>query len=63
VGKLPMLTIFTCQTNNLSFGLSASTFQFKLAVDKLKFRDSDDVFNSDFSNKVLVPILQPVPIC
>ena len=43
------------QNKQLSFGLAASTFQFKLAADKLKFRDSDDVFNSEFSNKVLVP--------
>jgi type IX secretion system PorP/SprF family membrane protein len=43
------------QNKQLSFGLAASTFQFKLAMDKLKFRDSDDVLNNDFSNKMLVP--------
>lgn len=43
------------QNKQLSFGLAASTFQFKLALDKLKFRDSDDVLSANFSNKVLVP--------
>jgi type IX secretion system PorP/SprF family membrane protein len=39
----------------LSFGLSASTFQFKLDYTQLTFRNDDDVFNETFANKVLVP--------
>jgi type IX secretion system PorP/SprF family membrane protein len=43
------------QNKQLSFGISASTFQFKLDNSKLNFQESDDVFNQSFANKVLVP--------
>jgi type IX secretion system PorP/SprF family membrane protein len=43
------------QNRQLSFGLSASTFQFKLDNSKLNFQDPDDVFDRSFANKVLVP--------
>jgi len=39
----------------LSFGLAASTFQFKIAEDKLEFREQEPLLNDAFSNKVLVP--------
>jgi type IX secretion system PorP/SprF family membrane protein len=39
----------------LSFGLAASTFQFKILQDKLEFRDQEPLLNDEFSNKVLVP--------
>ena len=39
----------------LSFGLAASTFQFKIDQNKLEFRDQEPLLNSSFSNKVLVP--------
>jgi type IX secretion system PorP/SprF family membrane protein len=43
------------QNTQLSFGLSASTFQFKLDNSKLNFQEPDDVFDKSFANKVLVP--------
>ena len=47
--------IFINTTTQLSFGLAASTFQFKIAQDKLSFRDQEPLLNEAFSNKVLIP--------
>ncbi len=41
--------------NQLSFGLAVSTFQFHIALDKLKFRDSETITDQGFANQVLVP--------
>jgi len=38
----------------LSFGLSASTFQFKLDYNNLEFRDAE-LYNENYANKVLIP--------
>jgi type IX secretion system PorP/SprF family membrane protein len=43
------------RNTQLSFGLAASTFQFSLDYSQLKFRETDDVYNESFANKVLVP--------
>lgn len=43
-------------TTQLSFGLSASTFQFKISNNDLRFRDqSEPSLNESFANKMLVP--------
>ncbi len=43
------------QNNQLSFGLAASAFQFKIDQDKLKFRDSDPIMAEGFDNLIYVP--------
>ena len=45
------------QNTQLSFGLAASTFQFKLATDKLDPKEYEPLLDGSFSNKVLVPDL------
>lgn len=44
------------QNTQISFGLAATTFQFKLFTNDLKFRDqSEPSINQSFANKMIVP--------
>jgi type IX secretion system PorP/SprF family membrane protein len=38
-----------------SFGLSLSTFQFKISTQHLQFRSQEPLFDQSFSNKMLIP--------
>jgi type IX secretion system PorP/SprF family membrane protein len=54
-GQLTYAYHIFINNTQVSFGLAASTFQFKIAQDELKFRDQEPLLNDAFSNKVLVP--------
>jgi type IX secretion system PorP/SprF family membrane protein len=54
-GQIAYAYHINMNNKQLSFGLSASTFQFKLDNSKLNFQEPDDVFDQSFANKVLVP--------
>lgn len=43
------------QNTQLSFGLAASAFQFRINQEKLEFRDAEPVLNDGFDNLVFVP--------
>jgi type IX secretion system PorP/SprF family membrane protein len=47
------------EKSQLSFGLALTTFQFHIALEKLKFRDSEPITNTDqsFANQILAPDL------